>query len=349
MNAHLMLIAEIFTLAGLISLFVLYFCSPARGQSAFVTAQRYASTGRYEMALSTLGAVETAHPHTPIAAEAVYQRAHVYRDSLRRPVDAMASYAALASTYAGVSFPHKGAAVAERLTLAARLDTANSGRPLYKVIAFFSKLARGSYALAILLLSAVIRIALAPLTYRQMKEASKTQALQPEIDKLRKEHGNDIAALSTAIRKLQQDNGVHPYLGLLIGLGQAVVFLAMYNAVALYQYHVIGQSLLWIGTPFAARHGGWMASTLCDPDLALAAVYGLIMLLTQRITLWSSKGTSTAPAPALALVIGPLMATVMVYYLHSPAAFVLYWTISTIVGCVVDTVARRKLVGTVSA
>jgi len=350
MNAHLILIAEIFTLAGLISLFVLYFCSPARAQStAFATAHRYASTGRYEQALSTLKNVETTYPRTPFAAEAAYQRAHIFRDSLRRPVDAMACYASIASTYAPIAFPDKNHAVAERLALAGKLDVANSKHPLYQIVALFNKLARGSYALAIFFLSLAVRILLAPLTWRQIKESKKMQALQPEMEKLQKAHSDDIATLSSSIRKLQQENGVHPYLGAVIGLAQAIVFIVMYNAVALYQYHVIGSTFLWIGTPFAAHNGTWLASTLCDPDMGLAALYALTMLVTQRLIQWASVDVLGKPVTPLASFMGPAMAFVMVYLWRSPSAFVLYWTISTAVGCIVECVARRRLTGTVSA
>ena len=345
-----MLIAEIFTIAGLISLFVLYFCSPARAQSTeFATAHRYAGAGRYEQALSTLKRVEATYPHSPFAAEAAYEQALIYRDRLRRPVDAMACYASIGSTYATTAFPHKAMAVIERVALAKQLDAVNARHPLYRVIAFFDKLAYGSYAGALFLLSLIVRLLLAPLTLRQIRETKKAQALGPEMEKLQKEHSSDLAALSTAIRRLQSENGVHPYLGALIGLAQAVVFIAVYNAVTLYQYHVIGSTFLWIGTPFAAHHGTWLASTLCDPDLGLAALYALVTFATQRLITWANADISAKPVPPVASAIGPAMAFVMVYLWHSPSAFVLYWTISTAVGCIVECVARRRLAGTVSS
>lgn len=267
---------------------------------------------------------------------------------------AMACYGTLATTYGSMAFPHKSVAVAERVALARRLDKMNAGHPLYLVIAFFAKLAKGSYPLAILLLSLVVRIALAPLTFRQIKKSKKMQDLQPKMAELQKRHSSDIAALSASIRKLQDENGIHPYLGAAIGLVQGLIFLAIYNAVTLYQYHVIGSSFLWIGTPFAVRHPGLLAPTLCDPDLGLACLYALTMFATQRIIARFSApvavdaATSKAVSPMLSLM-GPIMAFVMVYVMRSPAAFVLYWMISTLIACVIECLARRRLVGKVEA
>ena len=74
------------------------------------------------------------------------------------------------------------------------------------VFDFFSRLV-GSYGIAILLLTFVIRLLISPLTYTSYLSGAKMKVLRPEIEKLKAKHGGDQQAMSMDQMKLFQRSG----------------------------------------------------------------------------------------------------------------------------------------------
>ncbi|MEX0741329.1 MAG: YidC/Oxa1 family insertase periplasmic-domain containing protein, partial [Phycisphaeraceae bacterium] len=91
------------------------------------------------------------------------------------------------------------------------------------------------WGLAIILLVAVVRLVLHPLTKRSqinmMKMGKQMQALQPEIERLKKKHGDDQKKLQQEMLKLYQEKGVNPFA---MGLGCLPMFVQMPIWIALY-------------------------------------------------------------------------------------------------------------------
>lgn len=91
------------------------------------------------------------------------------------------------------------------------------------------------WGLAIILLVAVVRLLLHPLTKRSqvnmMKMGKQMQALQPEIDRLKKKYGDDQKKLQQEMLKLYQEKGVNPFA---MGLGCLPMFVQMPIWIALY-------------------------------------------------------------------------------------------------------------------
>ena len=68
---------------------------------------------------------------------------------------------------------------------------------------------------AIILLTALFRIALFPLIGSQLKTSQKMQKLTPHLNKLKELHKNDSAKLQSETMKLYQEHGVNPVAGCL--------------------------------------------------------------------------------------------------------------------------------------
>lgn len=80
-------------------------------------------------------------------------------------------------------------------------------RPIYHAI--------GNYGLTLIIVTLLIRLATIPLTVMSQKSMTKTQLLQPEIEKLNKKYKNDKEKLSIEMQKLYTKNGVNPMGGCL--------------------------------------------------------------------------------------------------------------------------------------
>jgi len=121
-------------------------------------------------------------------------------------------------------------------------------RPINKFIVlpvfdFFSKLV-GSYGIAILLLTFVIRLLISPLTYTSYLSGAKMKALRPEIDKLKEKFGKDQQAMSMEQMKLFREAGVNPLGGCIPALLQIPIFFALYSFFNSY-VDLRGENFLW--------------------------------------------------------------------------------------------------------
>lgn len=102
-----------------------------------------------------------------------------------------------------------------------------------------------NYGVAIILLTALVRIVVFPLSLPQMKTAKKMQLLGPEIERLKEEHKDDPAEMNKAMMALWQERGVNPLGGCLPLLLQFPVFIALYRMLWS-AFELRGAEFLWI-------------------------------------------------------------------------------------------------------
>lgn len=85
----------------------------------------------------------------------------------------------------------------------------------------------GNLGLAIIALTAIIKLALFPLTHPSMKAMQRMKELAPEIEKLKKRHGQDRTKLMQAQADLYKQHGVNPASGCLPQIIQLVILFAL--------------------------------------------------------------------------------------------------------------------------
>ncbi len=105
-----------------------------------------------------------------------------------------------------------------------------------------------SWAVAIILVSVVIKLLTYPLTATQTRSMRATQALQPKLQELQKRYKNDREKLSQAQMELYKEHGVNPFGGCLPLIIQMVVLFGMYSAIRQLSTNGLldGQRFLWI-------------------------------------------------------------------------------------------------------
>ncbi len=95
----------------------------------------------------------------------------------------------------------------------------------------FEHLAFGNYGIAIILFTLFVRVLLFPLTLKQQKSMVQTQALQPELEALRRSCGNDSQLLMQEQQKLYAKYNVNPMSGCLPMFIQLPILLVVYNII----------------------------------------------------------------------------------------------------------------------
>ena len=86
-----------------------------------------------------------------------------------------------------------------------------------------------SYGLVIALLTILIRLLISPLSYQSYLSGAKMKLLKPEIEELKKKHGDDKQAFGMDQMKLFRSAGVNPLGGCIPALLQIPIFFALYN------------------------------------------------------------------------------------------------------------------------
>jgi len=102
-------------------------------------------------------------------------------------------------------------------------------QPTLNLLIAFYHLFFSNLGLAILGMTAFIRLLLFPLTLPTLKMAEKQKKLQPELEKIKKKHKDDKERLAREQMKLMKDEGVNPALGCLPQIIQLVILIALYQ------------------------------------------------------------------------------------------------------------------------
>lgn len=91
--------------------------------------------------------------------------------------------------------------------------------------------ALGSWGIAIILFTIMIKAFTWPLTSKQLKSSKAMQELQPKIKELQEKYKDDKEKLAQEQMKLFQETGVNPAMGCLPMLIQLPIFFALYQAI----------------------------------------------------------------------------------------------------------------------
>jgi YidC/Oxa1 family membrane protein insertase len=86
-----------------------------------------------------------------------------------------------------------------------------------------------TWALSIVSLTVVIRVALIPLFVKQIKSSRSMQLLQPKVRELQKKYGHDREKLGAETMKLYRENNANPLASCLPLLLQMPIFLALFR------------------------------------------------------------------------------------------------------------------------
>jgi YidC/Oxa1 family membrane protein insertase len=191
----------------------------------------------------------------------------------------------------------------------------------------YAQACNGNVGAGILAVTFLARLALLPLGIRIAKAAAAHQQamarIQPQLDALRKIHGDNPRRLSEETRRVMSREGIAPVplAGCFGSLAQVPVFVAMYSAVG--DAAASGGRFLWI-------------RNLAQPDWLLAAGATLLTVV--------ATGTGvTTPAQSRSLLLG-LSALVTLMALSKMSAGVgLYWGLSSLFGAVQGWIVQRGL------
>lgn len=102
--------------------------------------------------------------------------------------------------------------------------------------AFTQNVGYPSYGAAIIMLTLIIKLVLAPLTAKQIRSMEGMQTLQPKIKELQKKYKGNQKKMQEEMTKLYREMGVNPLSGCLPILIQMPFLIAIFYALREYPY-----------------------------------------------------------------------------------------------------------------
>ncbi|HVB10361.1 MAG TPA: YidC/Oxa1 family membrane protein insertase [Bacillota bacterium] len=170
----------------------------------------------------------------------------------------------------------------------------------------------GSYGLAIVIVTIIIRAALWPLTQAQVRSMRRMQELQPEVQRLQTKFKGDRERLNQETMRLWRENHVNPTSGCLPMILQLPILWAIYRV--LEGFHYTGPTgFLWL-----------KSLSVQDPTFVLPIVGGLTTYWQTRI----STVQQNNPQGQMMTYIMPLFIAYIFWRL--PAGVAVYWVISNL-------------------
>ncbi len=204
-----------------------------------------------------------------------------------------------------------------------------------------------NYAVAVILLTLLVKAALFRLTWKQHASMIKMQKLAPELKYIQEQYKTDKAKLAQKQMELWKKNGVNPLGGCLPLLIQMPIFIALYQT---FQYNadMRGASFLWVsdltlpdqvwGMPLAFLHG-WVLSLNPLPLIYIAVT--IWMGLTTPIPVTAAGGDPMQEQMAKSMRWMPVLFGLIFY--NMPAGLVLYFTVNAVISTIEVKFIRRRL------
>jgi YidC/Oxa1 family membrane protein insertase len=178
--------------------------------------------------------------------------------------------------------------------------------PLFEVLQFFHGLV-GNYGVAIILVTLAIKVVFFPLFSMSYRAMAKMRKVQPELQRLREQYGDDRQKLNEEMMRLYKEEKVNPLGGCLPILVQIPVFISL--------YWVLLESVEIRHEPFML----WITDlTSQDPFYVLPVLMGASMVVQQLL-----NPSPLDPIQKKVMLALPVVFTV--FFIQFPAGLVLYW------------------------
>jgi len=225
-------------------------------------------------------------------------------------------------------------------------------QPIFNVLVALTTLVGGNIGWSIILITIAVRLVLYPLTNHSLVAQQSMKKLQPQIDALKKKHGENKEAFSKELMGLYKEHKVNPFSSCGMVLVQLPILWALYRAFRVgLSNHVIPTELLYsfVHSP-AKLYTGFLGINLAAPSAVIAVVAGFMQFLQARSLPrtppaqpvdGSTDEKMTATMNKQMMYVFPILTVVI--GLRIPAGLSLYWAVSTFLLLVQQVrVFRRK-------
>lgn len=214
-------------------------------------------------------------------------------------------------------------------------------RPMLNFLVLVSHYLLGSFGMAIIILTILVRLLMLPFTMRQLQSSKAMQRMQPQLKELRKKYAKDRPKLGVETTKLYKEAGVNPTGCLFPILSQFPIWVALYQSViqalAYTPENLFGLSkqlyyamVLQEAVPIN-HHFLWL--DLTKGDIVMVFLVGGSAWVLTKMT-YMPTGTQQPLMNRVMLWAVPLFFAFLAFTL--PSGLSLFWVTSNIIGIILQ-------------
>lgn len=177
-----------------------------------------------------------------------------------------------------------------------------------------------SYALAIIFLTIILKIALYPLSIKQMQSMKGMQLIQPKVQELQKKYKNDKEKMNKAIMDLYKEYNINPAAGCLPILIQMPILIGLFTALRDFSFE-----------PAAHAKFFWISNlNQPDPYYILPILVAAATFVQSKITTPATSNNANNSTNMMMLYFMPLF--IGYISMKFAAGLALYWVVFNILG-----------------
>ncbi|MCH7736065.1 MAG: membrane protein insertase YidC [Chloroflexi bacterium] len=221
-------------------------------------------------------------------------------------------------------------------------------RPMLNSLVVLYTILFSQMGLAIIVLTAIIRLVTMPLTLKQLKQMRAMSSLQPKLKEIQDRYSRDKSRVSQETMRMYREAGVSPFgclgpmivqMPILIGLFRVliqVVFSRPDNLVGLSEkmYTWIPIAPIFAAAPLDSRFL-WLDLAKSDPtNLIMPVLVFVSTWVQQKMTMQPSTDPRQSGNQAMMLWMMPLMIAFFSFTL--PSGLALYWVTSNVIGIAIQ-------------
>jgi len=208
-------------------------------------------------------------------------------------------------------------------------------KPVFHALDFFAGVT-GNFGWAIILLVLAIKLVFFPLANKSYRSMAKMRKLQPEMQRLREQFGDDKQRLNQEMMALYKREGANPASGCLPILVQIPFFFAVYKVLFVTIEMRHAPFMLWLDDLSAKDPTSWMnlfgLLPYQVPDLGPVDFLSIgILPIVMGVTMYAQQALNPQPADATQARIFKMLPIVFTFLLAQfPSGLVVYWTSNNI-------------------
>ena len=214
--------------------------------------------------------------------------------------------------------------------------------PMLNFLVLMSKYFLGSFGIAVIVLTIIIRLLMFPLTMKQLQSSKAMQAIGPKMKELQKKYAKDKQKLNQETMKLYKEEGVNPLGCAFPMLIQFPIWIALYQSViqalAYTPENLLGlskqlySSAVIRGALPLNHHFLWL--NLTSGDIFMALLVGGSMWVLQKMSTQPSTDPQQQSMTRIMLWVMPLIFGF--FSLTLPSGLSLYWVVSNIISLILQ-------------
>jgi YidC/Oxa1 family membrane protein insertase len=202
----------------------------------------------------------------------------------------------------------------------------------------------GSFGLAIIAITIIVRLAMFPITKKQLKSTKAMHEIQPKLKALQKKFGGDRQKMSAATMALYKEHGISPLGCVWPMLIQLPIWIALFQSIRqalaatphdlmalsshLYSWGVVNQNI-----PLESNFL-WLNLATPDPYFILPILVGITMWVQQKMTAQPTDDPAQKKSNMMMQLMFPAMFAFIT--LQFPSGLGVYFVVSAIVGIIMQ-------------